>query len=197
MKLQFLENDNPLRDSSAGVQFFSASTLSAHCFFIHEIIISSIIQYAFELHMHECMYSCFHVFHSDKYVNLQGFVEDLVVEDDPKSSWQDYFRKANKSSNDSRLKVLYNLSAEVRRELGKKVIEAGGNAVLAYSVQFDIEGASGIVGEGCLRSSTSGSNVDMCLLMNRSAREWNSVPLVESRRRLEDRQSEIPEHVDE
>ena len=71
----------------------------------------------------------------------------MVVEDDPESSWQDYFRKANKSSNDSRLKVLYNLSAEVRRELGKKVIEAGGNAVLAYSVQFDIEGASGIVGE--------------------------------------------------
>ena len=54
--------------------------------------------------------------------------------------------RANKSSNDSRLKVLSNLSAEVRRELGKKVLEAGGNAVLGYSVHFDIEGPSGIVG---------------------------------------------------
>jgi hypothetical protein len=80
IKLQFIGNDNPFRDSSAGVQFFSGSTLSSKCFFIQEVL---------------------------------GFVEDLVVEDDPESSWQDYFRKANKSSNDSRLKVLYNLSAEV------------------------------------------------------------------------------------
>jgi hypothetical protein len=111
-KLQFIGNDDPFRDSSAGVQFFSAASLSARCFFVQEII---------------------------------GFVEDLVVEDDPESSWQDYFRSANKASNDNRLKVLCNLSAEVRRELGRKVMEAGGNAVLAFSVHFDIEGASGIV----------------------------------------------------
>jgi hypothetical protein len=71
------------------------------------------------------------------------FVVDLVVEDDPESSWQDYFRNAIKSSNDSRLKILYNLSAEVRREVGKKVLECGGNAVLGYSAHFDIE--SGLV----------------------------------------------------
>jgi hypothetical protein len=38
---------------------------------------------------------------------------------------------------------------QVRRELGKKVLESGGNAVLAYSVQFDTEGASGIVARAC------------------------------------------------
>lgn len=38
-----------------------------------------------------------------------GFVADLVVEDDPESSWQDYFRKNTKSSNDQRLRLLYNL----------------------------------------------------------------------------------------
>lgn len=75
---------------------------------------------------------------------MLGFVEDLVVEDDPDMSWHDYFRLA-KSSNDSRMRVLYNLSATVRRELGKRVIEAGGNAVLGYSSHFDVEGASGIV----------------------------------------------------
>lgn len=42
--------------------------------------------------------------------------------------------------------LLFNdLNLQVRRELGKKVLEAGGNAVLAYSVQFDTEGSSGIV----------------------------------------------------
>ena len=77
ISLQFLGNDNPFKDSSAGVQFFSASNLSPHCFIIQEIL---------------------------------GFVEDLVVEDDQEKSWSDYFRRTNK--NDSRLKVLYNLSAE-------------------------------------------------------------------------------------
>lgn len=77
-----------------------------------------------------------------------GFVTDLVVEDDPEMSWADYF-KLSKQSNDSRLKVLYNLSATVRRELGKKVIEAGGNAVLGFSTHFDVEGDSGIVARAC------------------------------------------------
>ena len=54
-----------------------------------------------------------------------GFVVDLVVEEDPEESWQNYFRNAIKASNlnDNRLKVLYNLSAVVRREVGKKVLE--------------------------------------------------------------------------
>ena len=103
-----------------------------------------------------------------------------MVEDDPESSWQDYFRKANKQSNDSRLKVLYNLSAEVRRELGKKVIEAGGNAVLAYSVHFDIEGASGIVGAlDFMYFNVCDFNFHRILT---SAGKWNCVPLVESER---------------
>ena len=45
----------------------------------------------------------------------------MVVEDDPESSWQEYFLKGSKTSTDNRLKILHNLSAEVRRELGKKV----------------------------------------------------------------------------
>ena len=111
VKLQFIGNDNPFRDSSAGVQFFSASHLSPSEFIVQEVM---------------------------------GLVSDLVVEDDPEMSWHDYFRAA-KSSNDSRLRVLYRLSATVRKEVGKKVIEAGGNAVLGYSSHFDVEGDSGIV----------------------------------------------------
>jgi hypothetical protein len=117
IKLQFIGNDNQFRDSSAGVQFFSSSTLAPHCFIIQDCI---------------------------------GLVVDLVVEEDPEESWQDYFRNAMKSSNlnDSRLKLLYNLSAMVQREVGKKVLEAGGNAVLGYRAQFDMEGASGLVARG-------------------------------------------------
>lgn len=75
-----------------------------------------------------------------------GFVTDLVVEDDPESSWQDYFRKSNKTSHDQRLKLLYTLSATVRCEIGKKVIDMGGNAVLSYCQTWDtIEGAAGVV----------------------------------------------------
>lgn len=92
IKLQFIGNDNPFKDSSAGVQFFSTSNLSPGAFIVQEVL---------------------------------GFVADLVVEHDPESSWQEYFRKSGKSANDFRLKVLYNMSAEVRRELGKKVLEAG------------------------------------------------------------------------
>lgn len=73
-----------------------------------------------------------------------GFVADLVVEEDPELSWQDYFRRA-KTPNDIRMKVLYNLTAKVRREIGKKVLDVGGNAVLGYNSHFDIEGVSGIV----------------------------------------------------
>ena len=113
VKLQFIGNDNPFRDSSAGVQFFSSSSLSLKAFVIQEVL---------------------------------GLVVDLVVDDDLESSWQDYFRKANKSTNESRLKALYNLSAEVRREIGKKVLELGGNAVLGYLSHFDmIGGSSGLV----------------------------------------------------
>jgi hypothetical protein len=79
IKLQFIGNENPFQDSSAGIQFFLSSTLSSRCFFVQEYI---------------------------------GFVEDLVIQDDQESSWQEYF-KGNKRSNDNRLKALYSLSAEV------------------------------------------------------------------------------------
>jgi hypothetical protein len=78
---------------------------------------------------------------------ILGFVDDLVVEDDPESRWQDYFKKS--SANESRLKLLYNLASEVRREVGKKALEAGGNAVLGYTFHFDVEGSSGLVVRAC------------------------------------------------
>ena len=40
---------------------------------------------------------------------------------------------------------MYTLSCKVRHELAKKTLEVGGNAILGYTVNFDVEGASGIV----------------------------------------------------
>ena len=37
------------------------------------------------------------------------------------------------------------LSGEVRRRIGLKVLELGGNAVIGYKQYFDLEGESGIV----------------------------------------------------
>ena len=54
-----------------------------------------------------------------------------------------------KDDNDSRLRLLYRLSCGLRRQLGKKVQEMGGNAVLAYTQSFDVEGDSGIVARAC------------------------------------------------
>jgi hypothetical protein len=77
---------------------------------------------------------------------LLGFVVDLVVKDDAESTWKDYFFQSGQSSkNDDRLKIMFTLSCKVRHELAKKAIELGGNAILGYSVHFDVEGASGIV----------------------------------------------------
>ena len=38
IKLQFIGNDNPFRDSSAGVQFVSSSSLNSSCFIIDEFL---------------------------------------------------------------------------------------------------------------------------------------------------------------
>lgn len=38
--------------------------------------------------------------------------------------------------------------SKLRRQLGRKVLELGGNAVLSYHQQFDLEGESGIVVRG-------------------------------------------------
>ena len=46
VKLQFIGNDNPFRDSAAGVQFFSTSSLSPSEFVIQEV---AVVYYSFSL----------------------------------------------------------------------------------------------------------------------------------------------------
>ncbi len=76
--------------------------------------------------------------------SVLGFVEELAVAYDPEFGWRETLRTA-RFSNDARHALLFKLGATVRRRIGVKVQDAGGNAVLAYVLDFDIEGDSGIV----------------------------------------------------
>lgn len=79
---------------------------------------------------------------------MLGFVEELVVHADPEYSWSDNFRTSRKS-NEHRQMLLYKLSSQVGTLVGKKALELGGNAVLAYKQFFDVEGDSGLVARAC------------------------------------------------
>uniref|UniRef100_K3WIX0 C2 domain-containing protein n=1 Tax=Globisporangium ultimum (strain ATCC 200006 / CBS 805.95 / DAOM BR144) TaxID=431595 RepID=K3WIX0_GLOUD len=82
---------------------------------------------------------------------MLGFVEELVVHADPEYSWSDNFRTSRKS-NEHRQLLLYKLSSQVVTLVGKKALELGGNAVLAYKQFFDVEGDSGLRNEKDIES---------------------------------------------
>jgi hypothetical protein len=102
----------------------------------------------------------------DSSLSIVGFVEELIVEDDPEYRWVDNFR-ASRISNEERQRLLYTLSGysckrrkkktlfvtcrcrRIRRQLGKKVLDLGADAVFGYHQSFDLEGESGIIVRGC------------------------------------------------
>ena len=71
-------------------------------------------------------------------VSVLGFVSTLDREDDPEYHWTDNFRTPRKS-NEARTRIMFRLSGHIRRQLGKKVIELNGNAVLGFKQFFDLE----------------------------------------------------------
>jgi hypothetical protein len=112
IKLNFIGDVNPFRDSSAGVRLLPFSTLDEASGFTIK-------------HIH-------------------GFVEELLVADDPEYRWNENYRRA-RVSHETRQTLLYLLDASVRRRMCRTVLEMGGNAVLGYHQNFDVEGDSGIV----------------------------------------------------
>ena len=78
---------------------------------------------------------------------IPGFVEELVVNDDPEYKWIDKIRTP-RASNEARQLLFSKLSGELRRKIGLKTLELGGNAVIGYRQNFDLEGESGIVVRG-------------------------------------------------
>lgn len=102
VKLTFIGDVNPFRDSSAGVELFPFSTLDP-----------------------AAGYKISHVF---------GFVEELLVADDPEYQWNENFRQA-RTSHETRQTLLYLLDASVRRRMCKKVLEVSYDC---YSFNSDL-----------------------------------------------------------
>lgn len=76
-----------------------------------------------------------------------GFVEELVVNDDPEYQWIDKIRTP-RTSNEARQKLFSKLSGELQRRIGLKVLDIDANCVLGYLQNFDLEGEHGIVVRG-------------------------------------------------
>ncbi|KAK7892149.1 hypothetical protein WMY93_024112 [Mugilogobius chulae] len=75
-------------------------------------------------------------------VMVHGFVEELVVNEDPEYQWIDRIRTP-RASNEARQRLISLMSGELQRKIGLKVLEMGGNAVVGYLQCFDLEGESG------------------------------------------------------
>ncbi|XP_031621264.1 C2 domain-containing protein 5 isoform X3 [Contarinia nasturtii] len=78
---------------------------------------------------------------------IHGFVEELVVNDDPEYQWIDKIRTP-RASNEARQVVFLKLSSQVQRKIGLKAIDLGANAVIGYTQCFDLEGDVGVVARG-------------------------------------------------
>ncbi|XP_074533146.1 C2 domain-containing protein 5 isoform X6 [Halichoeres trimaculatus] len=97
---------------------------------------------------------------------VHGFVEELVVNEDPEYQWIDRIRTP-RASNEARQRLISLMSGELQRKIGLKVLEMGGNAVVGYLQCFDLEGESGLVvraiGTACtldkLSSSAPNTNI--------------------------------------
>jgi hypothetical protein len=63
---------------------------------------------------------------------VNGFVEELMVNDDPEYQWIDKIRTP-RASNEARQTLFMKLSGAVQRKIGLKALELGGNAVVGYA----------------------------------------------------------------
>eukprot|EP01117_Protostelium_nocturnum_P002984 TRINITY_DN13914_c0_g1_i1.p1 TRINITY_DN13914_c0_g1~~TRINITY_DN13914_c0_g1_i1.p1 ORF type:complete len:944 (-),score=372.42 TRINITY_DN13914_c0_g1_i1:155-2986(-) len=113
----------------------------------------------------------------------QGLVEYLVVKSDPEYHWVDNFR-ASRISNEQRQFLFYNLSGKLRRQIGKRALEMGGNAVLNYHQYFDLEGENGLVARGygtcCFISSVQSKNEEKDNVVGRKAISTSNSQLAKS-----------------
>jgi uncharacterized protein YbjQ (UPF0145 family) len=75
---------------------------------------------------------------------IQGFVEELITADDPEYGWKNSFRSSQKS-NEERQILFYHLARKIRRAVGRKALEMGGNSVLGYHAVFDLEYDTGLI----------------------------------------------------
>ncbi|XP_016161569.1 PREDICTED: C2 domain-containing protein 5 isoform X3 [Ficedula albicollis] len=113
-------------------------------------------------------------------VIIHGFVEELVVNEDPEYQWIDRIRTP-RASNEARQRLISLMSGELQRKIGLKVLEMRGNAVVGYLQCFDLEGESGLVvraiGTACTldKLSNTAAFLPAC---NSPSKEMKESPLV-------------------
>ncbi|XP_069718685.1 C2 domain-containing protein 5 isoform X18 [Phaenicophaeus curvirostris] len=113
-------------------------------------------------------------------VIIHGFVEELVVNEDPEYQWIDRIRTP-RASNEARQRLISLMSGELQRKIGLKVLEMRGNAVVGYLQCFDLEGESGLVvraiGTACTLDKLSNPSAFLPAC-NSPSKEMKESPLV-------------------
>uniref|UniRef100_A0A8C3Q2L8 C2 calcium dependent domain containing 5 n=1 Tax=Chrysolophus pictus TaxID=9089 RepID=A0A8C3Q2L8_CHRPC len=113
-------------------------------------------------------------------VIIHGFVEELVVNEDPEYQWIDRIRTP-RASNEARQRLISLMSGELQRKIGLKVLEMRGNAVVGYLQCFDLEGESGLVvraiGTACTLDKLSSTSAFLPAC-NSPSKEMKESPLV-------------------
>ncbi|XP_041113374.1 C2 domain-containing protein 5 isoform X4 [Polyodon spathula] len=117
-----------------------------------------------------------------KVVTVHGFVEELVVNEDPEYQWIDRIRTP-RASNEARQRLISLMSGELQRKIGLKVLEMGGNAVVGYLQCFDLEGESGLVvraiGTACTLDKLSNPSAALPPACNSPFKEIKEAPFSE------------------
>ncbi|XP_036376313.1 C2 domain-containing protein 5 isoform X1 [Megalops cyprinoides] len=113
---------------------------------------------------------------------VHGFVEELVVNEDPEYQWIDRIRTP-RASNEARQRLISLMSGELQRKIGLKVLEMGGNAVVGYLQCFDLEGESGLVvraiGTACTLEKLSNSSAAAPPACNSPSKDIKEPPFSE------------------
>uniref|UniRef100_UPI00398E6A97 C2 domain-containing protein 5 isoform X2 n=1 Tax=Pristiophorus japonicus TaxID=55135 RepID=UPI00398E6A97 len=117
-----------------------------------------------------------------KAVTIHGFVEELVVNEDPEYQWIDRIRTP-RASNEARQRLISLMSGELQRKIGLKVLEMGGNAVVGYLQCFDLEGESGLVvraiGTACTLDKLSNTATSLLPPCSSPSKDMKEVPFSE------------------
>ncbi|XP_038666967.1 C2 domain-containing protein 5 isoform X3 [Scyliorhinus canicula] len=117
-----------------------------------------------------------------KAVTIHGFVEELVVNEDPEYQWIDRIRTP-RASNEARQRLISLMSGELQRKIGLKVLEMGGNAVVGYLQCFDLEGESGLVvraiGTACTLDKLSNPATSLLPPCGSPSKDLKEVPFSE------------------
>ncbi|XP_059843651.1 C2 domain-containing protein 5 isoform X5 [Hypanus sabinus] len=121
-----------------------------------------------------------------KAVTIHGFVEELVVNEDPEYQWIDRIRTP-RASNEARQRLISLMSVfsigELQRKIGLKVLEMGGNAVVGYLQCFDLEGESGLVvraiGTACTLDKLSNAATSLLPPCSSPSKDLKEVPFSE------------------